>query len=74
MGGDLFGIIAYSLHDCLTACAKYNDQFKSNICDGVVFGSNMTRWISAFSSNCYLKNQTTQATENSDLVSAVLTS
>lgn len=72
--GDLLPIVAYSLHDCLTACAKYNSKWGDDGCAGVVFGSDLVKYVKQASGNCYLKNSTSSDAQADGVVAAVLMS
>ncbi|KAK2590392.1 hypothetical protein QQS21_011929 [Conoideocrella luteorostrata] len=69
--GDMLSIVAYSLNDCFTACAHYNEKW-GNVCTAVVFASNLTDSLSRFSANCFLKNETFPASGKNGVISAVV--
>ncbi|QKD57806.2 uncharacterized protein FOBCDRAFT_251945 [Fusarium oxysporum Fo47] len=60
--GDFVRIVAYSIEDCLTACATMieNDvqQGTGTECKSVVFNKNMSKEWESRSANCWLKNGT----------------
>lgn len=68
---DLLPIVAYSLHDCLAACAKYNSKWGGG-CKGVVFGADLAKFVAVASGNCYLKNGTSEDAKTDGVISAVL--
>ncbi|XWW92124.1 hypothetical protein V2A60_000046 [Cordyceps javanica] len=71
--GDLLPIVAYSLHDCLAACGKYNSKWGAGGCAGVVFGADLAKFVAMASGNCYLKNSTSGDVKADGVISAVLT-
>lgn len=72
VGGDLFGIVSYSLQDCFLACASYILRMGNDACTGVVFASDLKGWVSTGHANCFLKNSTSGATNHDGLVAAIL--
>lgn len=70
--GDLLPIVAYSLHDCLAACAKYNSKWGADGCAGVVFGADLAKFVAQASGNCFLKNATSADVKADGVMAAVL--
>lgn len=60
--GDLVGLAAYTLGDCLTACSLYNRQSgkigRDDGCGSVTFCTAMQRYSRSSGANCWLKNST----------------
>ncbi|KAH8646025.1 hypothetical protein BGZ60DRAFT_570784 [Tricladium varicosporioides] len=54
---DILPIVAYSLIDCLSACASYNDNLGSNGCVSVTFNSQLSN-VKGNGGTCWLKNST----------------
>jgi len=69
---DLAVFIAYSLSDCLTACAAYNyylslENPSGRVCKGAAFANNLQKY-SARRGNCFLKNELESRFQNQDMV------
>ncbi|KAI1822401.1 hypothetical protein F4861DRAFT_389588 [Xylaria intraflava] len=55
-GSDFGGLVAYSLHDCLEACASHNHFSGKNECTAITFQANQTFYIPTNYGNCWLKS------------------
>lgn len=75
---DIVGIFAYSITDCLYACANVNhftDTWKTGTaqqCKGVSWNYNMAASNTSNSANCWLKNGTTTGYQCNSCISGVL--
>ena len=56
-GGDIVGIIVYSLYDCINACSSMN-SFNETECKAVTFSSIMANAVNVNHANCWLKDNT----------------
>lgn len=60
--GDLVGLVAYTLSDCLQACSLYNKQSgiigRDDGCGAVTFCTAMQKYSLSAGGNCWLKNTT----------------
>ena len=74
-GNDIGGVIVYSFHDCLQACASHNQWVGRDECKAVRFNADMAAIIARFGGDCFLKNGTdTLLTASNMDVTAVLSS
>ena len=75
---DVAGIFAYSITDCLYACANVNhftNQWKTGTaqqCKGVTWNYNMAANNASNSANCWLKNGTSTGYQCNSCISGVL--
>jgi hypothetical protein len=76
--GDIAGIIAYSLDDCIAACSYSNQQQLEDAtrCKAVTWRNDLKNVTADFGANCWLKNATlaggADGTSNVNCVSAYL--
>lgn len=79
---DIVGIFAYSVTDCLYACANVNhftDYYKQNVaggvmqkCKGVSWNYNMASSNASNHANCWLKNGTSTGYQCNSCISGTL--
>ncbi|KAK3988025.1 hypothetical protein QBC44DRAFT_360352 [Cladorrhinum sp. PSN332] len=65
-GFDIMNTLAYSLDDCMRACAMYNVFSKPLRCTGVQFWRPIASAKRSWDGNCFLKNGTVSKIENKD--------
>lgn len=77
VGLDIAAITTYSLHDCIMACAMYNNKYGSaSPCIAAAFNTDLTGSVAANYGTCFIKNSTGQTNQKSktDNVGVKLTS
>lgn len=55
-GNDIGGAVAYSLDDCIWACAAMNSFAKNDTCRAVTFHAALSDSVARNQINCFLKN------------------
>lgn len=59
---DVVGVTAYTLGDCMRACASYASLAgRRDACVGFLFNAQLSELVHAFGGNCWIKNTTVPA-------------
>lgn len=56
--GDIIGIVAYTVQQCIDACSSMNNMMQKNVCLGVAVNPGMQENYGRYGGNCFLKNVT----------------